>query len=289
LSAEHLDYHSTMEDYFETKKQLFFLNAKKRTAIVNQDDAWGRRLIAELPLTTISYGLEPASLVRVRSWRHTESGIKAEITYPGGVLKICSRLLGKHNLYNILAAVASGLALNVPPDALREGIADLAEVPGRMQKIANGLGFHVFVDYAHTDVALRSLLEAVKELRPRRVLLVFGAGGDRDRGKRARMGEVAASLADRTFLTSDNPRSEDPLAILAEIERGFARSDAQTYTVIPDRRQAIETALSEAKKGDAVLIAGKGHENHQVLRDRVIPFDDAEVAGSILAAMEQET
>ncbi len=289
LSAEHLDYHASMEDYFEAKKKLFFLNAKKRTAVVNLDDAWGKRLISELPLTTVSYGLEPAAIVRGQNFRFTENGTKAEAVYPGGTMKICSRLLGKHNLYNILAAVAIGLALNVPAARIKEGIAELKGVPGRLEKIDNSLGLWVFVDYAHTDVALKSLLDAVRELKPRRILLAFGAGGDRDKSKRARMGEVAAALADWTFLTSDNPRSEDPLAILAEIEQGFARSGSRTYSVIPDRREAIEAALAAAKKGDAVLIAGKGHENYQIFKDRTIPFDDAEVARSILKAMESRT
>lgn len=289
LSAEHLDYHPSLEDYFETKKKLFFLNAKKRTAVVNLDDAWGKRLISELPLTTVSYGLEPAAIIRGQDCRFTENGLKAEVDYPGGTMKICSHLLGKHNLYNILAAVATGLALNVPAATIKEGITDLKGVPGRLEKIDNKLGLKVFVDYAHTDIALRSLLEAVRELKPHRILLVFGAGGDRDKGKRPRMGEVAAALADWTFLTSDNPRTEDPLAILAEIEQGFARSGSRAYAVIPDRREAIEAALASAKKGDAVLIAGKGHENYQIFKDRTISFDDAEVVRSILKAMESKT
>jgi UDP-N-acetylmuramoyl-L-alanyl-D-glutamate--2,6-diaminopimelate ligase len=286
LSAEHLDYHPSLEDYFETKKKLFFLNAKKRTAVVNLDDAWGKRLISELPLITVSYGLEPAAIVRGQRCQFTENGLKAQVDYPGGTMKICSRLLGKHNLYNILAAVATSLALNVPAATIKEGITNLKGVPGRLEKIDNNLGLRIFVDYAHTDVALRSLLEAVRELKPRQIILVFGAGGDRDKGKRVRMGEVAAALADWTFLTSDNPRSEEPLAILAEIEQGFARSGSQAYAIIPDRREAIEVALASAKEGDAVLIAGKGHENYQIFKDRTIAFDDVEVARSILKAME---
>ncbi len=289
LSPEHLDYHLTMEDYFNSKKKLFFLNRKKRTAVVNLDDAWGKKLILELPLTTISYGMEPAAIVRGQNLKLSEKGIKAEITFPGGAIKICSRLLGKHNFYNILAAAATGLALNIPSPLIEEGISDLQGVPGRMEKIANSLGFEVFVDYAHTDVALRSLLESVRQLKPRRVLVVFGAGGDRDRSKRAKMGEVAATLADWSYLTSDNPRSEDPLAILAEIERGFSRLNSRAYTIIPDRRQAIETALNEARAGDIVCLAGKGHENYQILRDKIIPFDDAEIARSVLKTLEKKT
>jgi len=286
LSAEHLDYHPSIEDYFEAKKKLFFLNAKKRTAVVNLDDPWGKRLISELPLTTVSFGVEPAAIVRAEQFRFSETGIKADVDYPGDQVKICSALMGKHNLSNILAAVATGLALNVPPATIKEGISALKKIPGRLEKIENALGFQVFVDYAHTDQALRSLLETIRDLKPHRILLVFGAGGDRDKGKRPRMGEVAASLADLSFITSDNPRTEDPLAIIADIEKGFIGKGAKHYKVVADRREAISQALATARKGDYVLVAGKGHENYQIFKDRTIHFDDAEVVLSTLETLE---
>jgi UDP-N-acetylmuramoyl-L-alanyl-D-glutamate--2,6-diaminopimelate ligase len=286
LSAEHLDYHASMEDYFEAKKKLFFLNAKKRTAVVNLDDPWGKRLISELPLTTVSFGLEPAAIVRAAEFRLSETGIKAEVDYPGGQVKICSALMGKHNLYNILAAAATGLALNIPVPTIKEGISALKNIPGRLQKIENELGIQVFVDYAHTAQAIRSLLETIRDLKPHRILLVFGAGGDRDKSKRPRMGEVAASLADLSFITSDNPRSEDPLAIIADIEKGFTEKGAKNYKIVPDRREAIVQALAAARKGDYVLIAGKGHENYQVFKDKTIHFDDVEVVRSALQGTE---
>ncbi len=288
LSAEHLDYHASMEEYFEAKKRLFFLNAKKRTAVVNLDDPWGSRLISELPLTTISFGLEPAAIVRAERYRFTETGIKAELDFPGGQVKICSALIGKHNLYNILAAAATGLALNIPAPTIKDGISALKTIPGRLEKVENTLGFHVFVDYAHTDQAMRSLLEAIRELRPSRILLVFGAGGDRDKAKRPRMGEVAATLADRIFITSDNPRSEDPLAIIADIEKGFISKGAKNYTIVPDRKEAIALALSAARNGDYVLIAGKGHEDYQIFKTKTIHFDDVEVIRSILSTLEEK-
>jgi UDP-N-acetylmuramoyl-L-alanyl-D-glutamate--2,6-diaminopimelate ligase len=288
LSAEHLDYHASMEDYFEAKKKLFFLNAKKRTAVVNLDDPWGNRLMAELPLTTISFGLEPAAIVRAEQVRFAETGIKAEVDYPGGQVKICSALMGKHNLYNILAAVATGLALNIPGPTIKDGISALKAIPGRLEKVENTRGFHVFVDYAHTDQAMRSLLEAIRELKPQRILLVFGAGGDRDKSKRSRMGEVAAALADHSIITSDNPRTEDPQAIIADIEHGFIGKGAKNYTIIPDRRSAIASALAQARKGDYILIAGKGHENYQIFKERTIHFDDAEVVRSILGTPEEK-
>ena len=286
LSAEHLDYHSSMEDYFEAKKRLFFLNAKKRTAVVNLDDVWGKRLISVLPLTTVSFGLEPAAIVRAERFRFAETGIKADVDYPGGQLKICSSLIGKHNLYNILAAVAAALALNIPAPTIKDGISALKSIPGRLQKIENSLGFEIFVDYAHTDQALRSLLEADRDLKPQRILLVFGAGGDRDKTKRPRMGEVAASLADLSIITSDNPRSEDPWAIIADIEKGFTGKGAKNYRTIADRREAILQALAAARKGDCVLIAGKGHEDYQIFKDKTVHFDDAEVVRAALEAME---
>jgi len=289
LSAEHLDYHASMEDYFEAKKKLFFLNAKKRTAVVNLDDAWGNRLMAELPLTTISFGLEPAAIVRAEQFRFAETGVKAEVDYPGGQLKICSALMGKHNLYNILAAVATSLALNIPAPMIKEGISALKTIPGRLEKVENSRGLNVFVDYAHTDQAMRSLLEAIRELKPPRILLVFGAGGDRDKSKRPRMGEAAATLADQSIITSDNPRSEDPQAIIADIEQGFIHKGAKNYAIVPDREAAIARALAEARKGDYVLIAGKGHESYQIFKDKTIHFDDAEVVRSILATEEEKS
>jgi UDP-N-acetylmuramoyl-L-alanyl-D-glutamate--2,6-diaminopimelate ligase len=286
LSAEHLDYHESMEDYFEAKKKLFFLNAKKRTAIVNLDDPWGKRLMAELPLKTISFGFEPAAIVRASNYRLTESGVKAEVDYPGGQIRVCSALMGRHNVYNILAAVAAALALNIPAPVIKDGISALKGIPGRLEKVENALGFQVYVDYAHTDQAMRSLLETVRELKPRRILLVFGAGGDRDKSKRPRMGEVAAALADVTFLTSDNPRSEDPLAIITDIEKGLVQGKAKDYRLVPDRREAIARALAEAGRGDCVLVVGKGHENYQTFKDRTVPFDDGEVIRSVLSTME---
>jgi UDP-N-acetylmuramoyl-L-alanyl-D-glutamate--2,6-diaminopimelate ligase len=245
--------------------------------------------MSELPLKTVSFGLEPAAIVRGQEYKLTESGIKVMVDYPGGQIKICSPLMGKHNLYNILASIAAGLALNIPVVAVKDGIGELKGIPGRMEKIETSLGIQVFVDYAHTDQALRSLLETVRELKPQRILLVFGAGGDRDKGKRARMGEVAASLADFTLLTSDNPRSEDPEAIIADIEKGFTLKGAKSYERVPDRKEAIARALASAKKGDYVLIAGKGHEKYQVVNEKKIPFDDAEIARTLLRAMESGT
>jgi UDP-N-acetylmuramoyl-L-alanyl-D-glutamate--2,6-diaminopimelate ligase len=285
LSGEHLDYHHTMEEYFAAKKKLFTLNAKKRTAVVNEDDPWGKRLIAELPLNTITFGFDPAALVRAERYRTNGAGIEALLRYPGGQIMLTSPLSGKHNLSNILASFAVALALNVPPQKIKDGIAALKRVPGRFEKVPNDLGLNVFVDYAHTDASLRSLLETAGEMKPGRIILVFGAGGDRDRTKRPRMGEAAGLFADWTILTSDNPRSEDPRAIIAEIEEGFLATGSRKYEIVPDRREAIAGALEFAKKGDYVLIAGKGHETYQITGDRTLPFSDVEVASGIMKTM----
>jgi len=286
LSGEHLDYHPTMEAYFGAKKKLFFLDHKKSAAVVNWDDPWGQKLVAELPMTTVTFGLEPAAIVRALKYVPSEGGIDAQVTYPGGEMRIQSALVGRHNLYNLLAAIGAALALSVPPADIIKGIAALKGVPGRFERVPNSRGLLVVVDYAHTDTALESLLMTAREFRPRRVILVFGAGGDRDRDKRERMGRVAARLSDWTVLTSDNPRSEEPGDIIAAIEKGFAKEAVRTYEIEPDRRRAIVRALATANKGDVVLIAGKGHESYQVFRDGTVPFSDIGVVKETLRQME---
>ncbi|MCK7470527.1 MAG: UDP-N-acetylmuramoyl-L-alanyl-D-glutamate--2,6-diaminopimelate ligase [Desulfomicrobium escambiense] len=286
LSGEHLDYHPSMEGYFEAKKKLFALNHKKRAAVVNMDDPWGQRLVAELPMTTVTFGLEPAAIVRALKYVLSEAGLDAQVAYPGGVMRLQSSLVGRHNLYNVLAAAAAALALNVAPADIVKGVAALSGVPGRFERVPNDRGLQVVVDYAHTDNALEHVLMTAREFKPRRIVLVFGAGGDRDRDKRERMGRVAARLADWTVLTSDNPRSEEPGAIIAAIEAGFVREAVKTYEIEPDRRKAIVRALATANKGDIVIIAGKGHEDYQIFKDRTVHFSDREVAAETLRAKE---
>jgi len=282
LSGDHLDYHQSMDRYFEAKKKLFFLNHKKRMAVVNRDDVWGQKLIAQLPAGAITFGIEPGAMVAAENINLTEKGIETLVKYPSGQLTLSSPLLGKPNLYNILASIAVALTLNLPVSAIKEGIASLKGIPGRFEKIDNSLGLHVFVDYAHTDDALKNLLETVRGFNPRRIILVFGAGGDRDKTKRPRMGEAAGRLADWTIITSDNPRSEDPLAIISDIEAGIKKTGTQNYQIIPDRREAIEQALSLGTEGDYILVAGKGHEDYQIIKDQILHFDDAEVIQEIL-------
>ena len=204
---------------------------------------------------------------------------------PFGRFELETALVGRFNVQNVLAALGAGLALGLPPDAVQRGIASLPGVPGRMEKVSAGQDFTVLVDYAHTDDALKNLLETVRGLSPRRVITVFGCGGDRDRSKRPLMGAVAARLSDVVILTSDNPRTEPPEAILDEIRRGIPAARSQDTLVIPDRRDAIARALEMGREGVVVVIAGKGHETYQVLRERTVPFDDRQVARDVLARL----
>lgn len=288
LSPEHLDFHPTMEDYFEAKKRLFFLNKKKRTAIVNQDDPWGKKLIGELPMTTITFGLEAAALIRASQFHLGEKKTTVLISYPGGEVEIETPLLGLHNIYNILAAFAAGLVLNIDLLAIVEGIKAVKNIPGRLEKIESERNFSIFVDYAHTESALRSVLETLRGFKPKRLIVVFGCGGDRDPSKREKMGQVAGELADLIFVTSDNPRSENPLSIISEIEKGILRTGIKKYYLEPDRRRAIKGALQIARKGDIVLVAGKGHENYQEIAGKIIPFNDSQVIRELLMELNQE-
>ncbi len=288
LSGEHLDYHHSMERYFEAKKKLFFLSSpKKRTAVINMDDPWGKKLIDELHMGAITYGLKPEALVRAEDYSLSEKGIDLVVKHPAGKIKISAPLLGRPNLYNILAAVSIALVLKIPESEILKGISSLEGVSGRFEKIKNSLGLQIFVDYAHNDDALRHLLETAKELSQKRVILVFGAGGDRDKSKRSRMGEVAGRLADHSIITSDNPRSEEPMAIIDEIERGMNKSGSDRYEIIPDRKEAIIRALSLGQPGDYILVAGKGHEDYQILGEKTIHFSDSEVIREWLDETEE--
>lgn len=288
LSGEHLDYHHTMDNYFEEKKKLFSLGRKNKMAVINADDSWGKKLIKELSIGVITYGFNSSSFILAEDYELSEQGIRASVKYPAGRIDISSPLLGKPNLYNILASIASALTLSLPVPAIQQGISALKGVPGRFEKIENSRGLHIFVDYAHTDDALRKLLETARELCRKRVILVFGAGGNRDKTKRPRMGEVAGVLADWTIITSDNPRSEYPMAIIADIERGIQKTGPEKYEVQPNRRTAIKQALTLANKDDYILVAGKGHEGYQIIRNKVIPFNDAKVIRSLLKGKKKD-
>lgn len=304
LSRDHLDYHQSMDEYFLAKSRLFtdYLPASGKSAkaaVINGDDARGRELLGRAQragLTTWSYGSRGEWDIKPLQVHHDVSGQSGRIKVKDRVLDFSSELIGAANLDNILAAVAVGFALRIPQTAIVEGIKKLRYVPGRLQRVENSRGVLVLIDYAHTPDALEKTLGAVRPLTDAKLLTVFGCGGDRDRGKRPLMGEIAARLSDVVVLTSDNPRSEDPERILLEIEAGMQKtgiSKLEThaaevdgvhgYGVEVDRRKAIGLALSWAQAGDVVVIAGKGHEDYQILGKQKIHFDDREVARDILS------
>ena len=287
LTRDHLDFHGDMDAYFAAKRTLFEkLLTSDGHAILNLDDDRASELARVSRGRVWTYSLEnPKADLLAEDLRLGLDRTRLRARTPAGVLELESALVGRFNVQNLLAALGAGLALGLPPDAVQRGIATLSGVPGRMEKVALGQDFTVLVDYAHTDDALKNLLETVRGLGPRRVITVFGCGGDRDRSKRPLMGAVAARLSDVVILTSDNPRSEPPEAILDEIRRGIPATRAQDTLVIPDRRDAIARALEMGREGVCVVIAGKGHETYQVLRDRTAPFDDRQVARDALARL----
>jgi UDP-N-acetylmuramoyl-L-alanyl-D-glutamate--2,6-diaminopimelate ligase len=282
LTRDHLDFHPDLESYFAAKRKLFGLLRPGGKAVVNRDDAWGRRLIAELPgCLTFGRGGD----VSVRSAELEVSGTRAVLATPRGELAVASPLIGRYNLDNLLAAAAAAEALALPHAAVAAAFAAAAPLPGRLEPVDCGQAFPVFVDYAHTDAALAAALRSVRELTHARVVLVFGCGGDRDPGKRALMGRVAGELADLPIVTSDNPRGEDPLTIIAAVEEGLKASGNPAYRVVPDRREAIRRAVAVAGPDAVLLVAGKGHERVQIVGDRELPFSDRE---EIVRALEEK-
>ena len=279
LSQDHLDFHKDFEDYFAAKRILFDqIDCSRKTAIVNVDDEYGRRLAAELDGCAVTFGRQSnADIHPFAGFEISVRGLHGRIATPAGDVRLESQLLGAPNLYNWLGAIGAALSVGIDPATIEAGIRNLAAVRGRFEYVASDDGPTVIVDYAHKPDALEKLLLAVRDLAPgRRVLVLFGCGGDRDREKRSMMGAIAARLADQTILTSDNPRGERPDAILDDIERGMA--GAANYARIKDRRQAIARTIAEALDDDVIVIAGKGHESYQVVGDQVIHFDDREEA-----------
>jgi UDP-N-acetylmuramoyl-L-alanyl-D-glutamate--2,6-diaminopimelate ligase len=272
LSLDHLDYHGTMEEYYRAKARLFSPSLAERAA-VNIDSAEGQRLAEATVIPTLTFGFDDDAILRARASELSSSGLTLETDG----LTVTSRLRGGFNVYNCLGAIAAARQVEIEDEAIVRGIAALRGVPGRLEPVEAGQPFTVLVDYAHTPDSLENVLRAVRGFTPGRVLVVFGCGGDRDRGKRPLMGQAASSLADLTIVTSDNPRSEDPEAIIQQIVEG-ARRGGGPFRAEVDRRAAIRLALSEAQPGDSVVIAGKGHETGQQFRDVRVPFDDRVVA-----------
>jgi UDP-N-acetylmuramoyl-L-alanyl-D-glutamate--2,6-diaminopimelate ligase len=272
-----------MESYFAAKQSLFAGagGAPPRFAVLNRDDEWARQIKVHPRTEVLWYGLGPEAALRPRHIASGFGGVRFDLAFGKQRFVIESPLIGKINVYNILAACAAGISYGFSPVAIARGIADLKAVPGRFERVDEGQPFVVVVDYAHTDDALRNVISAARGLNPKRVITLFGCGGDRDRAKRPLMGQAAAEASDFVVLTSDNPRSEDPLAIMNDALVGIRRVDV-SHVVEPDRQAAIRRALKEAREGDIVILAGKGHETYQVLKDKTIDFDDRAVAREVL-------
>ncbi len=301
LGRDHLDYHGGVEAYFAAKLRLFTellprSAHREPLAVVRGDDPYGRRVLEAVKVRKVSFGMDHSCDVYPRRFTAGISGLRATLAAFGRELEISSPLIGGINLLNILAGCALSVALGIEADAVVEGVRRCPGAPGRMEPVPARPGVTVLVDYAHKPDALKGALETLRALGPKRLICVFGCGGDRDRGKRPIMGEIAGRLADLPILTSDNPRGEDPLAIIAEVEAGLAAAglarigaaDAgvvRGYLAEPDRRAAIALALRVAGAGDIVVIAGKGHEDYQLAGGRMLKFDDRAVVREIASAM----
>ena len=283
LTRDHLDFHHTMEDYFAAKQMLFSGAGAPAPpfAVINRDDEYSASIKVRPETQVIWYGLGKDATVRARRISSSFEGLRFEVQAPAAQFTIRSPLIGRINVYNILAACGAALSYGLAPDIITRGIAQCRAVPGRFERVDEGQPFVVVVDYAHTDDALRNVISMARSLEPKRVVTLFGCGGDRDRTKRPLMGQVAAELSDFVVLTSDNPRSEDPLDIMNDVLVGLRRKDTPCL-VEPDRATAIKRAIEEARPGDILILAGKGHETYQVLKDRTIAFDDREVAREVL-------
>ena len=290
LTQDHLDFHETMEAYFQAKLSLFAGLPPDRHVVINLDDGRAPDIMRATKAAVLTTGMTDSANVHPRGEvRHGIGGLSFEAATPSGPVIIESPLVGRHNIYNILTAIGVGAALGFGADVIGQGIRNMKAVPGRMEKVDEGQPFGVIVDYAHTEDALVRLLEAVRDITASRIITVFGCGGDRDRTKRPKMGSAAISGSDVVIVTSDNPRTEDPLGIISEVERGMgagvktATTDAPPggkipYYVIPERRAAVRHAIGLARPGDVVVLAGKGHEDYQIVGNKKLPYDDREAA-----------
>jgi UDP-N-acetylmuramoyl-L-alanyl-D-glutamate--2,6-diaminopimelate ligase/murE/murF fusion protein len=308
LSQDHLDYHGSMQAYWDTKKRVFteYLpegpKAGRAAGVINTDSRHGRELVSQLDYPVITTGTGQGCRVRGEHFSCDLKGIHGALVLENTRVAVHSRLVGHHNIENILCAAGAGQALGIGPQAIRDGIEAVTCVPGRLESVENATGRFVYVDYSHTPDALENALTALRALTAGRIICVFGCGGDRDRSKRPRMGAIAARLSNLAVVTSDNPRSENPLTIIEDILPGLRQAGAvaaddrglretenhRLFIAEPNRRRAIELGIQAAHPGDTVLIAGKGHETYQVIGHRRIHFDDREEARRVLETLEAE-
>ena len=289
LTPEHLDYHETFEKYQDTKLRLFEQmgkNNKKNTAkkaIINIDDPVSRRFLDVCHVDVITYGLNTNAFVYATDIRSTlnDSCFKLHIPTDKSI-EVKINLAGRYNIYNALAGISAVLAFGLSLSEIKSGLKSLKSVPGRFEKVNANADFHIIVDYAHTPDGMKQVLSTARALTDNKIITVFGCGGDRDRLKRPQMGSIASELSDYTIITSDNPRTEDPMKIIGEIVKGIKDTSGTTLEIIPDRKSAIQRAMELAKENDLVMILGKGHETYQVLKDTVVPFDDRQIVKEIL-------
>lgn len=298
FTPEHLDFHKTLDHYFESKKRLFSTllvksQKPKKFAVINEDDPKGREIIDGVEVPTLRYGLHPSCEISVDQIESTFEGLRFRLKTPKGEIFLHSKLIGDFNLYNLMASAAVGIGMGIPLDVIQQGIESVEGIPGRFEKVQNRKGIHLIVDYAHTHDALERALKGLKNILKNipekgKVITVFGCGGDRDRTKRPLMGEVAGRYSDLTIITSDNPRTEDPIGIIQEVEKGLISIPIEELSLdrlnswrskkgflkIPDRREAIRVAIRMAQPHDTILIAGKGHEDYQIIGREKFPFDD---------------
>ncbi|MBW2092161.1 MAG: UDP-N-acetylmuramoyl-L-alanyl-D-glutamate--2,6-diaminopimelate ligase, partial [Deltaproteobacteria bacterium] len=304
LGQEHLDYHQDLRSYYEAKRRLFYdllsgehLNGGPK-AVINLDDEWGRKLAEEMRPMAVTFGVESDADLTAREIRNDRLALSAQIMTPSGDFEVHSQLLGKFNLYNFLAASGAALALGISIEDIAVGLEVVSKVPGRLERVGRNDDYLVLIDYAHTAEALIKALESVRDLAPGRLFTVFGCGGDRDKSKRPLMGMAAGRLSDFAIVTSDNPRTEDPMSIIKQIEPGLLGLDLNrwepresngsypsgSYAVVPDRRKAIRLGVRLMRPGDILLVAGKGHEDYQIIGRDKIHFDDREEAIKVLEA-----
>lgn len=279
LTQDHLDYHKDMGNYFKAKSLLFKNLSSSAASIINVDDAYGHLLLPLCKGRILTYAIDAPADVKAINITYHLSGTHFETVFPGGRIKIHTRFIGKHNIYNILAAFSWGLSQGLSPELIRQGIENLAHVPGRLEGIDNDKGIFIFIDYAHTEDGIINVLKALRAVSTERIILIFGCGGDRDRSKRPKMARAAGELADYSIVTTDNSRSEDPQAIINEVITGFTNKNYETCV---DRKEAICRALNLAQKNQIVLIAGKGHEDYQVFKDRTIAFNERAIVKECL-------
>jgi UDP-N-acetylmuramoyl-L-alanyl-D-glutamate--2,6-diaminopimelate ligase len=286
LTQDHLDFHKTMEDYFEAKKILFDGHTcATKSAFINKDDPYGKRILADRKvsgLDSFSYGFGAGSTFRIRDWKSTPQESNLVIRYEGRDVKIKTPLLARYNAYNLCAAFAAATITGIDRSAILQGIESMKQIPGRLEKIDHGQPFLTFIDYAHTEDAMRQVLTTLRPYTKERLIVLFGCGGERDKGKRPLMGRAAGELADEVILTSDNPRTENPATILQQIKTGVEKSGNTNLHIIPDRKEAIEYALKLAGPTDTLLLAGKGHETYQVIGKEKQHFDEREILKELL-------